>query len=196
MRFDLVTRAQKIVIVNLCTCLVLLGEFFDSNRWSRCKMDNQEKINRLIEIQEQKKSMVSILVKLTDIQSEHICEDDVEELEEVISQKQKYIEEISSIDDEFEMLYASIKNDFGVSSLEEVKEIPIQKLKQLKVVTGEIMSLLESMQQLDRSNAKKAKELRNNLAEEIGKINHAKKVNVAYTYGNSLSKSHYIDSKQ
>lgn len=159
-------------------------------------MDKLKKIDRLIELQVQKKEIMNDFFELSKMQSQHFNEDEVEELQELIVQKQKHIESIDSIDDEFEQLFTSIKAEFGVESLEQAREIPVQKLGKLKSVTAEIMSLLEMIQQCDRSNTQKAKELKNFLADEIGKLSKAKKVNIAYTYGNSLPQSHYIDSKQ
>lgn len=155
-----------------------------------------EKLNELIDILAAKRRKLEVMLENTKRQAESITTDSIDELQFLLEKRELCIKEIDSLDDNFKNIYDSLKTQLGVSSLEQSLLLPREKLRELQTGTQGVIDLLKEIQAIEVTNAKKAREIKEELAQEIKKINNSKRVNVAYNYGNSLSQSHFIDTKE
>ena len=154
-------------------------------------------LQRLIEVSKKKYVLLKDIHKLTQVQTEVISGSDIEKLEELIKGKQGSIDSISKLDEEFGIYFKRLKQTLGVESLDEIKDIEIQGVKELRTVIGDIMTLLREISELEVNNNKSAKRLLEDIGDNIKKINAGHKANSIYnTAYNVETPSYFIDKKK
>lgn len=154
-------------------------------------------IERLIEISRKKHSCLQDMVLLTMAQSEAINEDGLEGLQKLIDDKQKKIEDINKIDEDFNVYFTRLKQQFKINSLSELKAPNIKGVKELQQLIKQIMDLLNEINAIEKQNSDKARKLLDNLGSQIKRINEGKRVSSAYsTDPSSRPPSYFIDKKK
>ena len=153
-------------------------------------------IERLLEITNGKYAYLQEMLKLTTEQANVVDGEHMERLEEILDSKQKIIEKVDKLDDEFEVYFHRLKTENGIKSLEELNVSDVKGLKELKASVSNVMGILKEMSELDKSNNSKAKEVMENIRNELKNISAAKKVNNAYGSTPVQTESYFIDKKK
>jgi hypothetical protein len=154
-------------------------------------------IERLWDGSGKKLLLLQDLYKLTVRQSDMINQDKLENLDEIIGDKQKCIDQIDKLDEEFNVYFLRLKQQLNIKNLDELHNPDIKGVKELKLTIGTIIELIKEISTLEQQNNLKAKSLLDELGKEIKKINQGKKVTNAYNPGSNLRPpSYYIDKKE
>ena len=153
-------------------------------------------IDRMIEISKKKYKLLQDVYRLTERQAETITEDGMDNLQEIINQKQVNIDEIDKVDDEFNVYYQRLKIQLKVESLSELKDPSIKGIKELQECIAAIVSIVTDICSMEKNIKKNSKELMQSFAKEINVINRGKTVSHAYGQGANQSPSFYLDKKK
>lgn len=153
-------------------------------------------IKRLQEISVNKLNLLEKILNLTKAQSQSIAAEDLNGLENLISDKQKLIDEISKLDEEFSDCFQELKRGLNVESLDELKGIDIPGADRLQEIIDRIMETLKEICEIEKRNEAEVRKLMNAIGDEIRKINQAKKANAAYMPRQTGSPSYFIDKKK
>ena len=159
-------------------------------------MEPEAYIKRLQEISAEKFNLVEKILNLTKAQTQSIAAEDLNELENLVSGKQKLIDEISKLDDEFSDCFEELKRKLNVKNLDELKGVNIPGADRLQGIIGSIMETVKEICEIEKQNEAGVRKLMNAVGEEIRKINQAKKANAAYMSKPVISPSYFIDKKK
>lgn len=153
-------------------------------------------IARLLEISNKKYEHLKNILALTQKQAEYIVEDGVDSLQELIDKKQKVIEEIDRLDEEYSVYFQRFKTGMKISSLSELEASKIAGAGELKEITGKLLAVIQEISGLEQQNRKKANELFSRFGEELNKISAGKKITSVYTQKAISPPSFFIDKKK
>lgn len=160
-------------------------------------MTPQEYIQRLTETSTKKYKLLQDMLSITKAQAETIKDEGVEELERLIAVKQMKIDEIDKLDEQFNVYFLRLKKELNVKSLDEMKATGISGIKELQDITGEVMTLIKEISDIEKQNSANARNLLDKFSSEIKKINQSKAVNKAYSAPPPIqSPSYFIDKKK
>lgn len=132
-------------------------------------------LNGLIKISKAKKEYLNEMLLLTEEQGKIIELEDIDQLNRLIEEKQNRINEINSLDEQFQDSFSKIKTQLGVKDIGELLESRGEELRDLKEETAEILSIVKDIKILEKQNSlmlerqkkevsKKLKEVKNNKA--------------------------------
>lgn len=153
-------------------------------------------IERLIDLLKKKHVLLRSILSLTQAQVSQINEESIDKLQKLIDEKQHVIDDINSLDDEFNVYFTRLKSTLKINSLDELNAEELEGAKVLKEVTAGIISLIKEISELEKTNNEKSKELLGTLSGEIKKLNQGKKVNTGYVSKPFNSASYFIDKKK
>jgi predicted transcriptional regulator len=154
-------------------------------------------IERLIDISSKKDSCLNEILHLTIAQSEAIKEDGLEDLQKLIDDKQRKIEEINKADEDFNVYFTRLKQKLGIGRLDEINNPEIKGVKELQEIIARIMKLVGKISEIENQNINRANNLLNDFGSNIRRINEGKRVNNAYNNVSSINApSYYIDKKK
>lgn len=158
-------------------------------------------IERLNELLLKKKALLNEILVLTQTQTGVITEEGLDSLNELINKKQLKIDSIDKLNEEFEIYYTRFKATLGISSLEQLDTAGLSEAasagaRQLKALTAEIMNVILRISDIEKVNSKKSNDLREQLGNEIKRINQGKKVNNAYNPVPFNTPSYFMDKKK
>ena len=161
----------------------------------------EKTIDRLNELLQKKRNLMQDILKLTNAQTEAISQDGLDRLNGFIKDKQIRIDEINQLDEEFELLSAEFKKDFGISRLDQLDAAKLTSeasagAKQLKTLTAGILDVIREISEVEKLNSQKSKKLLEQFGNEIKKINQGKKANNAYRAGAINAPSYFLDKKK
>lgn len=159
-------------------------------------LTTEKYFERMHEVSASKLGLLKEMLDLTKKQSEVITEETTDQLLKIIEDKQRLIESIDKLDEEFNIYLERLKFELKVKNLDELKGSTIPGLIEFKQCIGLIMKVMNEIDELDKKNNIKAKELLNNLGQEIKKLNQGKMVNQLYTPKSYQASSYYIDKKK
>ncbi len=153
-------------------------------------------IERLLEITNSKYKCLQDMLELTKDQANVIDGDQIEKLEVILDDKQRIIEKVDKLDDEFEVYFHRLKSEAKIKSLEELNISEVKGLKELKKSVSNVMGILKELSDMDKSNGSRVKKVLENVGNELKNINVAKKVNSAYGSIPLQTESYFIDKKK
>lgn len=153
-------------------------------------------IERLREISDKKYKLMSELLVLTREQSFTINEEGLDELDKLIAQKQTIIDEMSALDEEFDICFRELKSMLNINSLDELQGSGIKGIKELQETISKIMEVVKETIDLEKENRDKVKSLLDAFGNEIKKLNQGKRASSAYNPGPIQSPSYFIDRKK
>ncbi len=153
-------------------------------------------IERLIDVLKKKHVLLRSILSLTQAQSSQISEDSIEKLQKLIDEKQRVIEDINKLDDEFNVYFARLKTTLKISSLDELNAAGLEGAKLLKEITAGILKIITEISEMEKTNNEKSKELLGALGSEVKKINQGKRANNAYALKPMNTSSYFIDKKK
>ena len=154
----------------------------------------KELIDELISISKKKNQLLNEMHKITKEQREEIKKDEMDNLNEILNEKDHIIEEINKLDVSFLTIFTQIKKEEGIENIDELDIERYPNLKTLKDIIKEISSTLIAISLLDEKNNKAMKESLEETKMELRKIKDGKR---AYKgYNATITKSMLIDEKK
>lgn len=157
--------------------------------------------SRLNELQLSKRKALKEILELTKAQTEAITEDTLDSLGKLIDEKQKKIDEMIELDNEFETYFGRLKSILGVSRLNELDMAKLDAASAegavlLKRTIAEVMEIANSIVELEKVNNQKSNKLLDDFGKEIRKINQNKRANLAYKPLPVNAPSYFLDKKK
>ena len=129
-----------------------------------------------------KLSLLHEIHKLTVAEYGYVRDDSIEQLGNVLAEKQELMNEIDALDNRFLREFTAMKEAFGVSSVE---EMPAEadadgSLAQMKSSTADILDALAKISDLDAQITEKISELRQALTADMTRLRHQRHVSGIY----------------
>jgi len=159
-------------------------------------MTSEEYVVKLQDLLDKKQQLMSGLLKLTEEQSGAINEESIEQLSKIIAHKQRIIDAVDKLDDEFHKVFNGFKQHLNVESLDQVKTSEIKGADRLKKTVEKIVELIKTISDIDKVNSGKANILLNDLSDKIVRIQGGKKARSAYNPKPIQTASYFIDKKK
>ncbi len=157
----------------------------------------EQYIQKLIEISDKKLNIVKEILNLTRMQSAIINENGADKLNRLIELKQQQIDQISELDEAFDVYYGRLKSVLGVQSIEEISMVKFDRAAELKQIITDISNATKQIQVFEIENKNQVQAVLDNLASEIRKVKQHKMVNNGYNVAAKLDKpSYFIDKKK
>jgi hypothetical protein len=163
-------------------------------------MDNspEKYIGRMLEVSNKKYNILQDIFILTQSQAQSLSEDGMETLQKIINDKQKKLDEISKLDEGFNLYLKRLKQELKVESLDDIKNPNIPGVKELQQSIGKIVKLINDISDLEKQNNDRAQKLLKELGDEVKKLNQGQKVGLAYRPNPNVkgAPSYFIDKKK
>lgn len=141
---------------------------------------NIENINKMIELSIEKKKKLNEILNLTKEQTRLIVDDNLDEMEKLLQNKQKHMEDIDRLDIEFLKLYGELKKSEGIESISNIDLKKYSNLKDLKNQVKSINSVLDKISELDKKNTEKMKKNLKDVQKNIKNVRDGKKAYKGY----------------
>lgn len=113
-----------------------------------------DNIDKLISLSKEKKQLIDEMYNLTKTQKREIEKEDMDNLNNILDEKDKLIQKTNKIDVEFLTIFSQIKKDENIKNIDELDVELYPNLKALKEVVTEISSTLVAISLLDEENSK------------------------------------------
>lgn len=139
---------------------------------------------------ERKKILLDEMLDFTRKQTQAITEDSLEDLNDMVSHKQKIINEINRIDDSFEKEYESFKNNKNQNLEEETHNLKVNVTQ----AVSEIINLIKQISILEKENQSKAKRLLEAFGNKASKVGKSLRSQSAYS-DNTQKPCYFINKK-
>ncbi len=160
-------------------------------------MDTESYIQRLIEISNNKYTLLEKVLQTYLLQDEELALGGSSNQEALITKRDELMAEIDKHDERFHIYTERLKSTLGITSLEELSIFKVDSRSELKAAVSRISNLLGVL--ADKHNEVKRK-ISNELqvtSEQVTQINKSKLVSRAYQSGNmSPATSVYYDKKK
>jgi len=152
--------------------------------------------DRMTEILKKKKLLLKDMLYLSELQTSAIQSEDLDTLRQLVDKKQRKIEAIDKLDDEFEIYYERLKATANVKRLDELNVSEFPGAKALKDATSEVLEMAGKIRETEQINNQKCAELKKKLGEQINKARKSRKINDAYNQTINDTQSYYFDKKK
>jgi len=156
----------------------------------------EQKMKILINILQEKKTLLEEICLFTEKQADVITEDGLDDLKKLIDEKQQRIDKLKELDIDFVEALDDLKKNVGIESLEEPAAANIPWAGILRQKTVELVNLIEKISLIEKANNKKANDLLKSFGDQIKRINCGKKVSFAYVPKPYSQPSYFIDKKR
>lgn len=113
-----------------------------------------DNIDKLISLSKEKKQLINEMHNFTEAQKKEIEKEDMDNLNNILDEKDKLIQKINKIDIEFLTIFSQIKKDENIENIDELDAKLYPNLKELKEVVTDISSTLIALSLLDEENNK------------------------------------------
>lgn len=154
----------------------------------------KDNIDKLISLSKEKNQIINKMYSITKGQKEEIEKEDMENLNHILDEKDKLIEEINKIDIEFLTIFSQIKNTEGIEKIEELNVQLYPNLKELKEIVTDISSTLVAISLLDDENNENMKKRMEKTKMELKRVKDGQR---AYKgYNKPITGSILIDEKK
>ena len=161
------------------------------------KRELRDELNRLIAITAHKKQRLQALHNMTKMQSSAIEQGDIDLLTGCIREKQRHIDAIDKLDQEFCSIYdGDIKNELASGLFKERKSEEKELFEKLQDEISCVQEIIKKIYHIEKQNSHKAKELMNDIKQKIRHIQTGKKGYNAYNKHYSISDGIHIDQKK
>ena len=154
----------------------------------------EENIKKMIELSLNKKTILNNFLKLTNLQTEIIEQEDMDKLGEVLDAKDKLMKQVDLIDLDFIGLYNQIKSQEGIVSLEHIDTKKYNDIKILREVVSDVSNILKDISTIDRNNSAKMKSNVDKVKSDLKQVKEVKKAYKGYNYEPVISMM--IDEKK
>jgi len=153
-------------------------------------------VMKLQSLLEEKKAAMESIYSLTLDQKEDIEKNQGENLNSFIDRKQKEIDKIQAIDENFQDVVMLLKKELEIDVLDNIDPKIYPEFKSIKGLTKQIMELAPKIMELEEQNRIKVQDIINNIKKDIKTIKLGQKSVKAYEKPNLNVGGIYIDSKK
>mgnify|MGYP000875206075 CR=1 FL=1 len=155
-----------------------------------------ELIGNLVQISNQKYAIFEEILDLTNSQTGAIASEDFELLGNLIQEKQKRITQVEPLDEQFNSLYSKLKEELGVSSMEQLTGNDVPGITELKNIISKLLEIIDQISEVEKRNNDSMKTLLENNKKQIKDVVYGKKALLAYSNKSYESPSYFIDKKK
>ncbi len=160
-------------------------------------MTSNRLVDELIENSRKKRDFLARIFELTESQALKIKEGDVEALVKVTAEKQKLIDQVDRLDEEFQGCYSKLKTLMDENGPDGSKRASLNGIGDLKQLVDEIMKIIGKTLELEKENSREAQRLLATLGSRVKNINQGIRATQAYNPSTPGSMpSYYIDKKK
>jgi len=160
-------------------------------------MDNvSDLIKDLIDLLDRKRKLFDGIMEVTREQEKDIEQNEANGIEELIKQKQAFIDDVDKIDRIFTDKLNTVKKIMKIDLLEKADSEKYPDLKTLKAKVGEIMDMAEKIMAIEGSNRKKLEIMMDELRKGMKQLNVGKKSIKAYEGPAVYNDGIYFDKKK
>ncbi|NLV88345.1 MAG: flagellar protein FlgN [Tissierellia bacterium] len=153
-----------------------------------------ENISRMIDLSMKKKEYLLEILELSKKQETIIEEDKLDELDNILKEKEKIMGKIDVLDSEFLTVYNNVKDEENIDSFENLPIERYENLKDLKAIVNEINNILNTLTILDKNNISKMKANLEKTQADLKNVKLGKRAYKGYGYGDVGSI--FIDEKK
>jgi len=153
-----------------------------------------DNISKMIELCIRKKGYLFQLLELTKRQESIIDEDKLDELVNILKEKEEIMEKVDDLDSHFIRLFVQLKEEEKIDSFE---KLPIEKYanaKELKALVNEINNIVNNLTILDKNNIAKMKASIEKTKTDLKNVKLSIRANKGYGIGDVGSV--FIDEKK
>lgn len=158
-------------------------------------MEAKEYVQRLKDISLKKLALFDEILLFNQSQNEVIKEQRFEEMDQLLNERQKRMDAVDKLDEQFMVYSSRLKDVLAISSLEELPQYNLPGTAELKEIIGTIQQKLNLLKKLDDENTTIVKSELKDTREMISNTNAHKRVTGAY-YPTGNATSHYFDKKK
>ncbi len=158
-------------------------------------MEANEYLQRLKEISSKKLSLLDEILLFTKTQNEVIKGQRFEEIDQLLNERQKRMDAVDKLDEQFVVYSSRHKDVTGITSFEELPKANLPSAAGLKDIVANIQEKIAQIKELDDENTSLIKTEIQNTREDITNTNAHKRATGAY-YPPSNTTSYYFDKKK
>ena len=140
----------------------------------------KEMVLPLNQIMERKLSLLYELYKHTNQEYIYANEEGIGLLGNILKEKQELMSEIDHLDRKFLVGFSDLKQELGVSSLDDLDGATGENFASLKLNAAEIMSVLEKIDAMDKEVQQKINKLRDDVTQDLARIKKQRQANKVY----------------
>lgn len=157
-------------------------------------LDLDKVVSKLINLSEQKFTLLEDLMSLTDKQTGVIEVGDIDGLNLLIDRKQEKLDIIKQLDTQVEAIVSDLKTLYEINDLDEL-EVKCSRITVLKEVIERIMDILRGICEIEKKNKAKMLKAKDELQEKIYNASKGKHAIQQYGNFNSYTDAYFIDRK-
>jgi len=151
---------------------------------------------RLLELVDQKKKHMQEIYRITQKQSQVLSAQQVESLLEYIGEKQKHIDAVNVLDEEFERVFDAVKGAVKDESFRYTNPKGYEMYTRLRNAVGQVKNAIEAVYKLEMENHDSIQKVMQEVKTKINSINRGKKGYSAYKQPMPQSDGVFIDKKK
>ncbi len=150
----------------------------------------------MLKLTQQKKDHLDNILAITRKQCKVLSANEAEQLLAYIEEKQKHIDAIDRLDEQFNGLFQNIKSELGNSDFKLSNPQGYEIYHQLRNIVVEVKHLMEAIYVLEQQNSSKVKEVMDELKIKIRNINRGKTGRKAYKQPAPMVDGIFIDERK
>ncbi len=159
-------------------------------------MEAKEYVQRLKEISLKKLTLVDEILLFVRSQNEVIKGQRLEEMDSLLKEKQKRMDAVDKLDEQFTVYSSRLKDILSISSFEDLPKFGLPGTQELKTIVESIHQKLQAIKEIDDGNITLVKAEMKDLKEKMNNNSAHKRVQGAYYPTQSSGTSHYFDTKK
>ena len=136
--------------------------------------------NKLLSFSNEKKNNLEEILRISKEQTEVIKDENVDGLNELIDIKQKFIDKINFLDDQFNKTFEELKKIAGNIDMKDIDGRKFSKAKELQECIVSITEIIAQIMEFEKINSNFSKELHTELKNKLTQIRNSKKANAGY----------------
>lgn len=154
----------------------------------------------LILISKEKQQRLEIIKNLTLDQMEEAKKEDTDDLLEdmmrLIHEKQKKIEEINLLDENFKKLHAELESLVYIGNWQNAREHPNGQIRELSSILEKNTMIMREIQAIDLENTNRMQENLKQIQEQLRKVRQGKKAAFGYETNYGGVDAYFVDKKR
>ncbi|NLB79834.1 MAG: flagellar protein FlgN, partial [Clostridiaceae bacterium] len=159
-------------------------------------MKAEEYIQRLIDISSKKISLLDEILLFTRSQNEVIKGQRFDEMDQLLKERQKRMDAIDKLDEQFVVYSTRLKEVLSLSSFEELPQHNLPGTAELKKVVDSISQYIKQTKELDDENTALVKTEMKATQGQIKNANEHKRMTGAYYPKQNSGQSYFFDKKK
>jgi|BioPla2DNA2_1021312.scaffolds.fasta_scaffold79896_2 hypothetical protein len=159
-------------------------------------MKAEEYIQRLTDISSKKVTLLDEILLFTKSQNEVIKGQRFDEMDQLLKERQKRMDAVDKLDEQFVVYSERLKEILSLSSLEELPKHDLPGTAELKRVVDSISQILRKTKEIDDENTALVKDEMKVTQGQIKNANNHKLVTGAYYPNQNSGQSYFFDKKK